>query len=73
LTFRRNFGIREEAEFEGLTDLLALVQLSEANDSVTWVLENSGTTFTLLPSKRSSPLLVNPIDGSSVFGKLNSL
>jgi hypothetical protein len=46
LSFRRNFGIREEAEFEELTDLLALVQLPEVDDSSTWVFERSGTFTT---------------------------
>jgi hypothetical protein len=46
LTFRRNFDIREELEFGELSDLLTDVQLTNAEDSVTWVLEKSGNFST---------------------------
>ncbi|RCV24309.1 hypothetical protein SETIT_5G074300v2 [Setaria italica] len=42
LTFRRNFGIREEIEWENLTNLIGNITLSETSDTVRWALEKSG-------------------------------
>jgi hypothetical protein len=46
LTFRRNFGVREAAEFSDLMELINSVTLSETRDSVHWVLEKSGSFST---------------------------
>jgi hypothetical protein len=46
LTFRRNFGVREAAEFSELSELINSVTLSETRDSVQWVLEKSGAFST---------------------------
>jgi hypothetical protein len=46
LTFRRNFGVREAAEFSDLRELINSVTLSETRDSVQWVLEKSSAFST---------------------------
>jgi hypothetical protein len=46
LTFRRNFGVKEAAEFSNLRDLINSVTLSETRDSVQWVFEKSGVLST---------------------------
>jgi hypothetical protein len=46
LTFRRNFGVKEAAEFSDLMELINSVTLSETRDSVQWVLEKSGAFST---------------------------
>jgi hypothetical protein len=42
LTFRRNFGCREDQELAELTELVGGVSFSENKDIVKWVLEKSG-------------------------------
>jgi hypothetical protein len=61
LTFRRNFGDRENMEFVDLVDVMAGVNLTNSQDSVKWVLERSGSfttsslydelTFTRFPNR----------------------
>lgn len=46
LSFRRNFGDKEELEFSELLNLVAEVNLTESNDSVKWVLDRSGAFIT---------------------------
>jgi mannosylglycoprotein endo-beta-mannosidase len=46
LTFRRNFGLRGEAEFSDMMDLINSVTLSETRDLVQWVLEKCGSFST---------------------------
>jgi hypothetical protein len=41
LTFRRNFGLREEAEFSEMQDLIHTVNLTHEKDSIKWVLEKT--------------------------------
>jgi hypothetical protein len=41
LTFRRNFGPREETEWESLTNILDGITLNQKEDSAMWVLEKS--------------------------------
>jgi hypothetical protein len=46
LSFRRNFGHREEMEYTELLELIGTINLSEGKDSVKWVLEKSGSFTT---------------------------
>jgi hypothetical protein len=42
LTFRRNFGDRENQEFSELVDMMTGVHLTNSFDSARWILEKSG-------------------------------
>jgi hypothetical protein len=69
LTFRRNFGCREDQELVELTELVAGVSFSENKDTVKWVLEKSGR-FTTSSMYKNLTFIGFLIDGCNACGKL---